>query len=290
MQLTWSTNKAKMKTKELSKEVRHKVMEKHRSGEVYKKISKSLIIPLSMVKSFIKRWKMYHTSQTRSPIQTQQPGKQETGLGCHCKSNNDYERSTRLFIRDGVSVHQSTISQSLHKADLYGQVARKKPLLKNAHLKAHMEFVKKYLQDTAGMRRKVLWSDEMKIEVFGVTPKCYVWCKPNTTHHPVNTIPTVKHGEGSIMFWGCFLSVGTGKLAGIEGTMDGAKYRRILNENLLESAMNLKLGRGFTFQQDNDLKHKANATLEWLNKKKINVLEWPSKSHNLNSINIYGET
>ena len=56
--------------------------------------------------------------------------------------------------------------------------------------------------------------------------------------------------------------------------MDGAKNRRILNENLLESAMNLKLGRRFTFQQDDDLKHKAKATLEWLNKNKINVLEW----------------
>ena len=55
--------------------------------------------------------------------------------------------------------------------------------------------------------------------------------------------------------------------------MDGAKYRRILNENLLKSAMNLKLGRRFTFQQENDPKHKAKAQLKWLNKKKINVLE-----------------
>ena len=39
MQLTWSTNKANMKTKELSKEVSHKVVEKHHSGEGYKKIS-----------------------------------------------------------------------------------------------------------------------------------------------------------------------------------------------------------------------------------------------------------
>ena len=78
------------------------------------------------------------------------------------------------------------------------------------------------------------------------------------------------------MLWGCFSSAGIGKFVRIEGTMDGAKYRRILDENLLESAMNLKLGRRFTFQQDNDPKHKDKATLEWLNKKKINVLEWPT--------------
>ena len=77
------------------------------------------------------------------------------------------------------------------------------------------------------------------------------------------------------MLWGCFSSAGTGKLFRIEGTMVGAKYRRIHDENLLEPAMNLKLERRFTFQQDNDLKHKAKSTQEWLNNKKMNVLEWP---------------
>ena len=66
--------------------------------------------------------------------------------------------------------------------------------------------------------------------------------------------------------------------------MDGVKYRRILDENLLESVMNLKLGQRFTFQQENDPKHKAKATLEWLNKKVINVLEWPRQSPDLNQI------
>ena len=78
------------------------------------------------------------------------------------------------------------------------------------------------------------------------------------------------------MLRGYFSSAGTGKLVRMEGTMDGLKYRRILDENLLESAMNLKLGRRFTFQQDNDPKHKSKATLEWLNENLINVLEWPS--------------
>ena len=44
------------------------------------------------------------------------------------------------------------------------------------------------------------------------------------------------------MLWSCFSSAGTGKLVKLEGTMDGAKYRRIVDENMLESTMNLKLG------------------------------------------------
>ena len=62
--------------------------------------------------------------------------------------------------------------------------------------------------------------------------------------------------------------------------MDGAKYRKILQEDLLPSARKLKLGRKFTFQHDNDPKHTAKATMEWLRNKQINVLEWASPDRN----------
>ncbi len=111
-----------------------------------------------------------------------------------------------------------------------------------------------------------------------------VWRKPGTTHHLSNTVPTVKHGGGSIMLWGCFSAAGTGRLVAIEGKMNAAKYRVILDENLLQSAQDLRLGRRFTFQQDNDPKHTAKITKEWLHNNTVTVLEWPSQSPDLNPI------
>ncbi len=68
------------------------------------------------------------------------------------------------------------------------------------------------------------------------------------------------------------------------GKMNAAKYRDILDENLLQSAQDLRLGRRFTFQQDNDPKHTAKITKEWLHNNSVTVLEWPSQSPDLNPI------
>jgi hypothetical protein len=45
--------------------------------------------------------------------------------------------------------------------------------------------------------------------------------------------------------------------------MNGAKYNEIFDENLFQSAQDLRLGRRFTFQQDNDPKHTAKTMKEW---------------------------
>ncbi|KAF2346995.1 hypothetical protein FHG87_022249 [Trinorchestia longiramus] len=110
------------------------------------------------------------------------------------------------------------------------------------------------------------------------------WRQHNEEYKSKCTIHTVKFGGGSIMVWGCFSSSGVSKLHIIEGTMNGRKYREILEEQLLPSARLLKLKRGWKFQQDNDPKHTANETKEWLTMKKINVLEWSSQSPDMNPI------
>ncbi|KAJ4927081.1 hypothetical protein JOQ06_014818 [Pogonophryne albipinna] len=55
---------------------------------------------------------------------------------------------------------------------------------------------------------------------------------------------------------------GPGRLIRVKERMNGAMYR----DNLLPSARALKMKRGWVFQRDNDPKHTARATKEWLRK------------------------
>ncbi len=48
-------------------------------------------------------------------------------------------------------------------------------------------------------------------------------------------MPTVKHGGGSIMVWGCMTTAGTGELRFIEGNMDSNMYCDNLKQKMMPS-------------------------------------------------------
>jgi hypothetical protein len=104
------------------------------------------------------------------------------------------------YVEMGEPSRRTTISATLQQSDLCGRVARRKPLLSKRHMTACL---------TQTMRNKILCSDETKIEHFGLNVKHHIWRNPGT-------IPTVKHGGGSIMLWGCFSVAGTGRLVRID--------------------------------------------------------------------------
>uniref|UniRef100_A0A8C7RGQ5 Transcription elongation factor SPT6 n=1 Tax=Oncorhynchus mykiss TaxID=8022 RepID=A0A8C7RGQ5_ONCMY len=80
------------------------------------------------------------------------------------------------------------------------------------------------------------------------------------------------------MLLGCFSAAWTERLVRIEGKMNKAKYKEIIDENLLQRAQYLRLWPRFTFQQNNDPKPTAKTVREWLRDKFLNVLEWSSQT------------
>ncbi|KAG2465666.1 TCB1 transposase, partial [Polypterus senegalus] len=272
-----------MKSKELSVDLRDRIVSRHKSGEGYRKISAALKVPMSTVASIISKWKKFETTRTLPragpPSKLSNWGRRALVREVTKNPMVTLSKLQRSSVERGEPSRRTTISAAIHQSGLYGRVARRKPLLSKRHVAAHLEFAKKHLKDSQTVRNKILWSDETKIEL-----RRHVWRKPGTAHHQANTIPTVKHGGGSIMLWGFFSAAGTGRLVRIKGKMTTAMYRDILDEDLLQSTLDLRLGRRFIFQQDNDPKHTAKLPKEWLQDNSVNVLEWPSQSPDLNSI------
>lgn len=276
------------KTREHSEELKKKVIDAYQSGEGYKKISKRFFLPRTTVMSIIHKWKESGTTSVlpRSgrprKISTRAVKKIVRQVSIEPKLNlKDIQTDLK---NAGTDVHLSTIRTTMNNNGLHGRVAVKKPYLSKKHQKSRLDFAKKYLEKPFDYWSNIIWSDETKIELFGHNQQRYIWRKKNTAHVVKNTVPTVKHGGGSIMIWGCFNLKGTGKMTTIEGRMDSVKYQSILKENLVSSANQLGLGRRFIFQQDNDPKHTSKSTKEWFTKQKVQVLEWPSQSPDLNPI------
>ena len=98
--------------------------------------------------------------------------------------------------RAGTTVSKKTISNTLRSHGFKSCSTCKVPLLKPAHVQAHLKFANGHLDDPEEEWEKVMWSDETKIELFGLK------------YNLKNTILTVKHGGGNIILWGMLFCKG----------------------------------------------------------------------------------
>ena len=87
------------------------------------------------------------------------------------------------------------------------------------------------------------------------------------------------------MLWGCFSTAETGRLVRIEGKMNGAKYREILDENLLQSGSGPQTGGdGSPSNRTTTLNTQPRQRGSGFVTSLGNVLEWPNQSPDLNLI------
>ena len=138
-----------------------------------------------------------------------------------------------------------------------------------------------------GQWKNVLWSDESKFEIFGSKRKTYVRRKPGKRLMDQCVMPTVKHGGGSVMVWGCFGNNKMGNVFKINGILKSEQYKSILVHHAVPSGLAL-IGQNFVFQQDNDPKHTSKICKTYLDKKEhehvLKVMKSLAQSPDLNLI------
>ncbi|GFW42849.1 transposable element Tcb1 transposase [Trichonephila clavipes] len=197
-----------------------------------------LNISLFTIRSVVKKFN--ETGSTENKVRNGRPGifsaREKRSIIKEVKK--DPKISAPQLAKDVANTSHRTFSVQtmrniLHEESYYGRAARKKPFISERN------------------RRK---SDGRQ----------YVWKKSNTELEKQHLTPTVKHGGRSVLVWGCMAANGIGKLCFIDGIATARTYIDILRHNLQSSAQKLGFGTSYVFQQDNDPKHTANLTREWL--------------------------
>lgn len=207
----------------------------------------------------------------------------EDSLITRAVRKDPFKSSVRVKEELNLSVSDRTVRSRMMEAGLLSRRPAKKPLISTKNRMKRLCFAKEHVHWTVANWKNVLFSDESKFNIFGTDGIAHVRRPKDKRLNSRYCLKTVKHGGGGVMVWGAFSAQGTGPLHQINGIMDSLMYRDIMADVMYPYAeWNMPLK--FIFQQDNDPKHTSKVVKSWFLQNKINVMEWPAQSPDLNPI------
>lgn len=270
----------------ISQKVKQQLVHLLESGVGHRKISRTLKIPKSTVTWHAKKQGM------KSPPKKGRPKilseRDENFIAKKISSGvvpNATKMSKEIKERFDISVSRYTISRVLKKKGFKSAEKKEKPQLSKKNVKARFDFAKAHQDWTLDDWKRVIFSDETKINRFNSDGRTWYWSKDPSVLNEKSVKPTVKYGGGGVMMWGCMTSEGVGFCCKIDSTLDQYLYKNILEDELMQSIEYYGLDPSkVIFQHDNDPKHTAKSIKEWLKDQEFGVMNWPAQSPDLNPI------
>ena len=121
------------------------------------------------------------------------------------KAENAVQITKTLSNIINQPLHPNTIHHHLKQSGMKAIVKKKCPLLAVWYCKACLDFAYAYKDWTVEDWKKVIWSDETKINHLGSHGQKWVWKKAGEGLSNMLVEGTVKYGSGSFMMWGCMM-------------------------------------------------------------------------------------
>jgi len=192
-----------------------------------------------------------------------------------------------IFIEStGNVICRRTMQKVLYEMGYNSRTALRKPNVSENNRKIRLKWARERRLWTIDDWKKVVWSDESRFTMFQNDGKTRVWRLPKEKYDINCLVPTVKHGGGGVMMWGCFSWHGLGPLVRIDGQVNSERYiQEILGFHLVPFLEEFEEEFGdYLFQQDNAPIHTSRATQNFIEEMGITLLPWPGQSPDLNPI------
>ena len=190
--------------KELSEDLKRRIVAQHEDGQGYKKIANTLKLNCSTLAKIIQCFKSVGSTQNRPRVGCQKKLSACAEHYIQMFSLKDWHRTavsiaTKIEEVGGQPVSAQPTRRTLHQIGAHGCHPRRMPLLKRIYKKASKQFAEDMSTKPMDYWNYVLWSDEMKINLFGSDGFKHVWQQPGEEYKDKCVMPTVKHGGENVM-------------------------------------------------------------------------------------------
>jgi hypothetical protein len=195
------------------------------------------------------------------------------------------QTANQIKVSQNIPLTPRRVRQILNTSPFLKYQKRKaQPNLTRLHIASRLLWASEKV--TWGQKwREVLFSDEKKFNLDGPDGNQYYW-------HDLRKEPQYyskrASGGGSVMVWAAFGYGGKSSIVFLNGRQNSQDYVRVLENHLLPVGEQI-CGPNWIFQQDNASIHTSRFTKNWFEANNVRVMEWASKSPDLNPIeNLWG--
>lgn len=279
------------KKKQLTEFERGIIIGFYQSGDSERTISEKLGRSKTAIHKTISRYRETGTftiaPRSGRPKKLNERDKRHLKLIINKERREPAEKIREIFVNStGKEVSLNTMRSTLYEMGYHSRVALRKPYISELNRRFRLKWSRERRLWTTNDWKKVIWSDESRFTLFQNDGKIHVWRLPKEKYDVNCLAPTVKHGGGGIMMWGCFSWYGLGPLVRIDGRINSERYiEEILGYHLIPFLEEFEEENGeYLFQQDNATIHTSRQTQNFIEENAITLLPWPGQSPDLNPI------
>ncbi|GBC31699.2 IS630 family transposase [Rhizophagus irregularis DAOM 181602=DAOM 197198] len=280
-----------VKTRELSDFERGRVIGFYEAGDSERTISEKTGYGKTTIHNIISKYKKTGAfsiaSRSGRPKKLTERDKRHLKVIVTQNRREPVEKIVKNFAEStGKVICKNTMKNTLYNMGYHSCTALRKPNVSERNRKIRLKWARERRLWTINDWKKVVWSDESRFTLFQNDGKIRVWRLQEEKYNINCLVPTMKHGGGGIMMWGCFSWYGLGPLVRIDGRINSERYiEDILGYHVVPFLEEFEEENGeYFFQQDNAPIHTSARTRNFIEETEIILLPWPGQSPDLNPI------